>query len=161
MHEDCCATNNASVWRDYETTGKVLGQGGLSTNVLEAAHKVTGELVAIKTLEREKLSLRHRIDLNREVETQASLDHPHVARLKAVYKSKKHVRLVVEHLSGGTVSRILKDKGVFSESEAALVVKQVLEAVKYLHLKACVEYAACSIATDIILSTLHLRLLQL
>lgn len=131
--------HRASCWRDYRTTGRVLGRGGLSTHVIEGVHKETGELVAIKTLEKEQLSLRRRIDLNSEIARQSTLNHPHIARLRAVYKSKKHVRLVMEHLSGGTVYSLHKKKELFSEVETAIVIQQVLEAVAHMHLQGVVH----------------------
>jgi len=89
--------------------------------------------VAVKSYKREELDWIQRSDLKREIEIQSSIDHPNVARLLAVYESSKHRRLVMEHLTGGDLFEDFAKRGPFKESEAALVIKQVLQAVEHLH----------------------------
>jgi len=124
---------NQSVWRDYKATGRDLGNGGSCVGVKEAIRKETGELVAIKTIAREGLPLRGRIDLRREICSQAAIDHPNVARLEGVYQSKQHVRLVMEHLSGGTIWDVVKESGPLSESDARIVIGDTLSALEHMH----------------------------
>jgi len=115
--QGCLDLSNAKVSfrRDFELTRDVLGVG-MSGSVVTAVNKRSGEKVAVKTYSLGKLTASQRIDLQFEVRHQSSLDHPGLARLQAVYKSSKRVRLVMEHLDGGDLCDHLEERGPFSEA---------------------------------------------
>ena len=128
-----------NIWRDYELTETLLGLGGMSTGVFLASKRETGEKVAIKTVKVEGLTLQQRINVHREIQTQASLAHPGLAKLMAVYKSSKKMRLVLEYLEGGTLFNYVKERGDVDESQTMNVVQQLLEAVDHMHRKGVVH----------------------
>merc|ERR1719394_121312 len=62
-----------------------------------------------------------------------SMDHPHVARLMAIYESESEISMVMECCEGGELFDRVREKKVFSEEEAARTTWQMLLAINYLH----------------------------
>jgi calcium-dependent protein kinase len=128
MSKVCFLTR--SFENDYQVTDEVLGEG-MTGEVKVAVDRGTGAKVAVKTFEIDELSQGQLGDLKREMEIQSSIHHRNVAGLHRCYNSEGRVVLVMELLRGGSGFERLK-RG-YSETQAAAVVKQVLEAVEYLH----------------------------
>lgn len=116
----------------YRVTDKVLGRG-MNGEVKLAEHKTTGKKVAVKTYPLLEMGKKDIADLKDEVRSQASIRHPNVAQLEAVYQSSSHVHLLVEHLTGGDVYSHIMEAGCFDESQAASTLRQLLGAVAHLH----------------------------
>lgn len=131
--------SRSSFSRQYKMTGEKLGIGSLCDGVFGAVHRETNRQVAVKVITLEGLPRRRRIDLNNEMRLQASLNHPHVASLLEVFRSKKYHRIVMDRLTGGDVLTHLQESGTLSEDEASSVTRQALEAVDYLHNKGVVH----------------------
>nr|XP_029716829.1 serine/threonine-protein kinase BRSK2-like [Aedes albopictus] len=83
-------------YRLERTLGK--GQTGL---VKLGVHCVTAKKVAIKIINREKLSESVLMKVEREIAIMKLIDHPHVLGLTDVYENRKYLYLVLEHVSGG------------------------------------------------------------
>jgi calcium-dependent protein kinase len=103
--------------------------------VLLAKSKETGVEVAVKPYTSVGISKEEQRVLRNEVEIFLSLDHPHVARLIAVYEEKHRLLLVMEVCKGGEILDAVTKKGFFSEAQAASIVEQMLLSVNYLHAK--------------------------
>ena len=90
---------------------------------------------AIKTIEKKKIleSPRNMVAVRKEIEILRRIDHPHVIKLYEVYENELYIHLVMEYLKGGELLAHLKDKGVYSEKDASLLIKRVLEALAYCH----------------------------
>lgn len=73
------------------------------------------------------------MSLGREIKILRMINHPNVIKLYEVYENKQNVHLVLEYLKGGQLLTKLRDKGQFSEKNTALVIKQILGALKYCH----------------------------
>ena len=73
--------------------------------------------------------------MQNEIEILRSIDHPNLTKLDSVYETKNSYYLVFEFFSGGNLKDYIKEKGVFSENQAAFILNSVLEGVKYLHSK--------------------------
>ncbi len=69
----------------------------------------------------------------REIAILRRMTHANIIRLHAVYESGLYVHLVLEYVKGGELLSHLRDKGVYSEKDASLVIKCVLEALEYCH----------------------------
>ena len=61
------------------------------------------------------------------------LDHPKVIKLYEVYENEAFIHLVMEYLGGGELFQQLQTRGAYSESDAATVMRCVLEALDYCH----------------------------
>lgn len=110
------------------TLGK--GQTGL---VRLGVHCVTGKTVAVKIINREKLSKAVLLKVEREIAIMKLIHHPHVLGLYDVYENSKQLYLVLEHVSGGELFDYLVRKGRLSEKEARRFFKQIVSAVDFCH----------------------------
>ncbi|CAD8106261.1 unnamed protein product [Paramecium sonneborni] len=60
------------------------------------------------------------------------LNHPNIVRCKRISENKKCYYIIMEYMEGGTLAQKIKDKQL-NEQEAAIIMKQILEGVNYLH----------------------------
>lgn len=116
----------------YEMTKGVLGTG-MSGEVKVAVHRETGEKVAVKTFTRKQLCRKGVVDMIRETKIHASFDHPNIVKVRDIFQSTEHAYLVIEHLDGGDTLDHISQAGSLSENKVRLAVKQVLQALAYMH----------------------------
>lgn len=99
--------------------------------VQKARNLVTGEIVAVKFIERGKNITKY---VEREVINQSNLSHPHVVGFREVFLTKNHLAIVLEYLPGGNVlEHILNKQGHLSEDEARRIFQQLIVGVDFLH----------------------------
>ncbi|XP_037875227.1 serine/threonine-protein kinase BRSK2 [Bombyx mori] len=115
-------------FRLEKTLGK--GQTGL---VKLGVHCVTGKKVAIKIINREKLSESVLTKVEREIAIMKLIEHPHVLGLSDVYENKKYLYLVLEHVSGGELFDYLVKKGRLTPKEARRFFRQIISALDFCH----------------------------
>ncbi|XP_066601191.1 serine/threonine-protein kinase BRSK2 isoform X2 [Prorops nasuta] len=115
-------------YRLEKTLGK--GQTGL---VKLGVHCVLNKKVAIKIINREKLSESVLMKVEREIAIMKLIDHPHVLGLSDVYENKKYLYLVLEHVSGGELFDYLVKKGRLTPKEARRFFRQIISALDFCH----------------------------
>lgn len=130
VSQDGRATN-VSI-RDLYEFGKELGRGGFSV-VREGINKETGEKVAIKIIEKNQTNPEELNLLHREIDIMRKLHHKNIIELIDVFDEPTHIYLVLELVTGGELFDQIVKRGSYSEADAASIVKQVLEAVQYMH----------------------------
>ncbi|KAJ3351668.1 Serine/threonine-protein kinase par-1 [Allomyces javanicus] len=113
---------------------KTLGEGNFA-KVKLAKHKMTGQEVAIKIIDKTQLDEKKLNKLYREVRIMKTLHHPHIVRLYEVIETKSTVFLVMEYSSGGELYDYLVVHGRMKEKEARAKFRQILSAVSYCHKK--------------------------
>jgi calcium-dependent protein kinase len=59
--------------------------------------------------------------------------------LYEVYESDKYIHLVFEYLEGGELFERIKSKGLYQEKDAINVMKNLLQALDYLHIKGIIH----------------------
>ncbi|KAG8232921.1 hypothetical protein J437_LFUL011030, partial [Ladona fulva] len=96
-------------------------------------HCVLGKKVAIKIINREKLSESVLMKVEREIAIMKLIDHPHVLGLSDVYENKKYLYLVLEHVSGGELFDYLVKKGRLTPKEARRFFRQIISALDFCH----------------------------
>ncbi|XP_058728493.1 serine/threonine-protein kinase SAPK1-like [Vicia villosa] len=106
-----------------------IGSGNFGVARL-AKHISTGELVAIKYIER-----GYKIDENvqREIINHQSLRHPNIIRFKEVFVTPTHLAIVLEYAAGGELFDRICLAGRFSEDEARYFFQQLISGVSYCH----------------------------
>lgn len=114
--------------------GETIGYGGLSTT-RKCYHKMTGEIRAVKVTKKEDLEFGERQKLLMEIEILKELDHPSVCRIIDIFEDKKKFYFVQEYLAGGGLFDSLIQNVGFTENASAIIIKQVLSAIHYLHSK--------------------------
>ncbi|EPQ06638.1 BR serine/threonine-protein kinase 2, partial [Myotis brandtii] len=96
-------------------------------------HCVTCQKVAIKIVNREKLSESVLMKVEREIAILKLIEHPHVLKLHDVYENKKYLYLVLEHVSGGELFDYLVKKGRLTPKEARKFFRQIISALDFCH----------------------------
>ncbi|XP_061819863.1 serine/threonine-protein kinase BRSK2-like isoform X2 [Nerophis lumbriciformis] len=120
--------NYVGPYRLEKTLGK--GQTGL---VKLGVHCVTYQKVAVKIVNREKLSESVLMKVEREIAILKLIEHPHVLKLHDVYENKKYLYLVLEHVSGGELFDYLVKKGRLTPKEARKFFRQIISALDFCH----------------------------
>ncbi|XP_032405951.1 calcium/calmodulin-dependent protein kinase type 1D [Xiphophorus hellerii] len=125
----CSWKKNVSNIKDvFDFKGK-MGSGSFS-EVYMVREKKTGQLYALKCLKKKHLT---HSNLENEINVLKRIKHDNVVGLEDFYESQTHYYLVMQLVSGGELFDRILDKGVYTEKDASKVIKQVLEAVSYLH----------------------------
>ncbi|KIZ01211.1 ser/thr protein kinase [Monoraphidium neglectum] len=110
---------------------KNLGKGTFGCVVL-ARNKETNELVAIKKLEREFLQARY---VESEILNHSGLIHHHVVAFREVFVSPRHINIVMDFASGGSLSAYVQQRQRLKEPLARWFFQQVVLAFDYCHRK--------------------------
>jgi len=120
----------------YTMTNEVLGQGYFAV-VKVGVDKKTGERVAIKVVNKELVEREE--TLNNEIEILSKVDHPNIVRMHAIFDTPEHLFIVMDLMDGGELYEEIIQRSVFSEQEAAVIIKQLLDSLVYLHGKGIVH----------------------
>ncbi|XP_050542593.1 maternal embryonic leucine zipper kinase-like [Daktulosphaira vitifoliae] len=110
---------------------RTIGTGGFG-KVKLATHTLTGEKVAIKIMDKNKLGK----DLPRvklEISALKSLSHPNICKLYQVIETESHCYVIMEYCSGGELFDHIVEKSRLSEMESRMFFRQIISAVSYLH----------------------------
>ncbi|KAK0167566.1 hypothetical protein PV327_004946 [Microctonus hyperodae] len=116
----------------YYELEKTIGKGNFAV-VKMATHVVTKSKVAIKIIDKTKLSEENLAKIFREVHIMKRLRHRHIIRLYQVMETEKMIYLVTEYAPGGEIFDHLVRNGRMTESEARRIFRQIVQAVHYLH----------------------------
>jgi len=113
--------------------GKKLGEGMFSTVKL-ATHSLTNEQVAIKILEKTKITkIEDKERINREISIIKRVNHFNIVKLYAVIETKLIIYLIQEHIQGKDFLEYLTKKGKLKESDACKYFHQIISGLEYLH----------------------------
>ena len=114
---------------------EILGTGGFGV-VRKCRNKKTGELAACKTIIKANVdNVEH---LKREIELLKEVHHPHIIELYDIYEDAKRLHLVTELCTGGelydkVIEKSESEEGHFSEEDAAVLIRDILDAIRYIH----------------------------
>ncbi|XP_034035155.1 calcium/calmodulin-dependent protein kinase type IV isoform X2 [Thalassophryne amazonica] len=113
---------------DFYTLSSELGRGATSV-VYRCEHKQMQKPYAVKVL---KKTIDKKI-VRTEIGVLLRLSHPNIIQLKEIFETDTDIALVLELVTGGELFDRIVERGYYSERDAAHVIKQILEAVAYLH----------------------------
>ena len=108
---------------------------GAFGRVQKCQKKSTGEFRAVKIIDKLNMGEQERVRLKYEIDILKNLNHPNIVRLYEVYENKSSIFLVTELCDGVELFDEIAKRQKFSELEAAIVTKQILQAISYCHLK--------------------------
>jgi calcium-dependent protein kinase len=106
---------------------------GAFGRVQKCTRKITNEERAVKIIDKDKMDEQERVRLRYEIDILTNLNHPNIVRLYEVYENKTNIFLVTELCDGRELFDEISSRKKFSEMEAAIVTKQVLQAIAYCH----------------------------
>eukprot|EP00826_Nyctotherus_ovalis_P048760 TRINITY_DN5779_c0_g1_i1.p1 TRINITY_DN5779_c0_g1~~TRINITY_DN5779_c0_g1_i1.p1 ORF type:complete len:609 (-),score=112.44 TRINITY_DN5779_c0_g1_i1:1109-2935(-) len=127
--------DNPKTELQFYKIGKILGKGAFG-RVSLGIHKLTGRLVAIKSISKQIMTDEaSKNKVMREFSIWEKLQHPSVIQLYEVFESEKHLLYVEELCAGGDLLIYVRKRRKLKESVTKFILKQILEGLHYCHLK--------------------------
>ena len=112
--------------------GEKLGQGTFGF-VRKAIHTLTGEKVAIKILDKEKIiKERDKFRLKNEIKILKKLRHNNLVQLYGVIDTKLSINLIMEYCEGEELLDYINRKQRLKEMEACIIFQQIISGIEYL-----------------------------
>jgi serine/threonine protein kinase len=113
--------------------GKTLGEGTFG-KVKYAVNTDTGERVAIKILDKEKIQKQNMgAQIKKEISIMKMVKNRHVVKLYEVLASRTKIFIVLELITGGELFDKIVAEGRFNEDMARFYFKQLCNGVRYCH----------------------------
>ena len=108
--------------QNYTLSKKLLGSGAFG-QVKKATNKATGEVRAVKMIDKLQLDDPEKTRLMYEIDILKNLTHPNIVRLYEVYQNKSTIFLVTELCEGCELFDEISKREHLTENEAAHVTK--------------------------------------
>ena len=114
---------------------EIIGQGKFGIVNL-GINKKTGQQVAIKTINKDTLKDIKDIELVKiEIDILKKCHHPNIVRLLDNFEDNEYTYMILEYIEGGNLGEYFKNHSYnFSEEQAANIMIQIANGLKYLHL---------------------------
>uniref|UniRef100_A0A8C1XM41 non-specific serine/threonine protein kinase n=1 Tax=Cyprinus carpio TaxID=7962 RepID=A0A8C1XM41_CYPCA len=113
-------------------TPSFLSSRGAFSEVFLAEEKKTQRLVAIKCIPKKALEGKEN-SIENEIAVLHRIKHENIVSLEDIFESQSHLYLVMQLVSGGELFDRIVEKGFYTERDASKLIRQILDAVKYLH----------------------------
>ena len=120
--------------KDTYEIGKKIG-GGTYGVVFLSLKKRTDEKVAIKVMKKKKKNNKKlNNEIIQEIQMLRTLDHQNIINIFEFYEGKYNFYIVTEYCqSGNLADKINKTNLIISESQASVIIFQILSAINYCH----------------------------
>mmetsp|Transcript_73652 Transcript_73652/g.159357 ORF Transcript_73652/g.159357 Transcript_73652/m.159357 type:complete len:780 (-) Transcript_73652:189-2528(-) len=113
--------------------GKTIGEGTFG-KVKLGTHILTGERVAVKVLEKERIVEVADVErVAREVHILKLIRHPHIVQLYEIIETRRQLYLIMEYASGGELFDYIVANGRVQEAEASRFFHQIIAGVEKIH----------------------------
>ena len=113
--------------------GRTIGEGTFG-KVKIGTHILTGEKVAVKILEKDRiLESADRERVSREIYILKTVRHPNIIQLYEIIETSKQLYLIMEYANGGELFDYIVSHQRVNEPEACKFFQQILSGVEYLH----------------------------
>ena len=138
--DPCSITGRYSnIEEKYHLDHRVLGTG-FHGSVRKCINRRTGDVFAVKTIRKTDKGVKPGA-LAREIRLLREIKHSSIIQLVDVFEDAEHLHLVTDLCEGGelfdkiveNLSNEVSDTPCFAEDEAARIIRQLLEAVSYMH----------------------------
>ncbi|XP_050536870.1 serine/threonine-protein kinase ULK3 isoform X2 [Daktulosphaira vitifoliae] len=111
---------------------KNIGKGSTSTVYLAQSNQNVKNLVAIKVIERNKLSKSAKDAVITEIGVMKALKHQHIVQMIDFVWDCKNIYIILEHCDGGDLSSFIKRRTKLPEKVCKKFMQQLALALQYL-----------------------------
>ncbi|KAI6188424.1 Protein kinase domain-containing protein [Aphelenchoides besseyi] len=111
-----------------------LGRGNFAV-VRLGRHTVTNDTVAVKVIEKARISEKRQYVIKREVKIMHIVHHYNIVRLFEYIETFNRFYIVMENAIGDNIHRLIVRNGPFNESTVFVIFSQIVDAVAHLHSK--------------------------
>jgi serine/threonine protein kinase len=122
-------SNKGEIKKTYHFESKLAN--GAFGQVYLAKHRETEQQFAIKVIQKRRVK-DYKTFIN-EINILKKLKHPNIIELHEIWEWSECCFLVLEYCTGGELFHYITEKKHLSEREASIIMKQLLEALNYLH----------------------------
>ncbi|CAF1528528.1 unnamed protein product [Rotaria magnacalcarata] len=129
--------NSSTVITDKYELGKKMGDGNFAV-VHRSKLRGTDREYAIKIIDKSKMKGKEYM-LDHEINIMYMCNHPNLIRLFEDYETPEEIYLVMELIKGGDLFDYITKHRRFDEPTSSLMIKDVGEALLYLHAKKIVH----------------------
>uniref|UniRef100_A0AAQ4S3B7 Calcium/calmodulin-dependent protein kinase 1Da n=1 Tax=Gasterosteus aculeatus aculeatus TaxID=481459 RepID=A0AAQ4S3B7_GASAC len=102
------------------------------SEVVLAQEKLTGRMFAVKCIPKKALKGKES-SIENEIAVLRRIKHENIVALEDIHESPDHLYLIMQLVSGGELFDRIVEKGFYTEKDASTLIRQVLDAVNYLH----------------------------
>ncbi|KAM0332148.1 hypothetical protein ACHAQA_002422 [Verticillium albo-atrum] len=127
--------NECAMSRAKYRFGRTLGAG--TYGIVREADGPTGK-VAVKIILKKNVKGNERMVYD-ELDMLQRLKHPHIVKFVDWFESRDKYYIITELATGGELFDRICEQGKFTEKDASQTIKQVLDAVNYLHINSVVH----------------------
>jgi len=110
---------------------EVVGRGAFS-EVNIGVHISTTKRFAVKCITKKNVTDKQNA-LENEIAILKRISHPHIVSLVELFDNREKLYLVMDLVTGGELFDRIVEKGIYTELDASVLAKQVLEAISYIH----------------------------
>jgi len=108
--------------------GEKIGSGAFAI-VKVATSKKTNRHYAVKILNASNTTQNP----DKEIAIMQKVDHPNIIRLYSIFQEENQIYMVMELVTGGELFDKIVQKGHYTETDAAVLVRKIVDAIAYLH----------------------------
>ncbi|XP_060629394.2 serine/threonine-protein kinase PLK3 [Anolis sagrei] len=115
--------------------GRLLGKGGFA-RCYEVTDLSSNKTYAVKVIPHSRVAKPHqREKIINEIELHRELHHKHIVKFSHHFEDSENIYIFLEHCSRKSLAHIWKSRHTLLEPEVRYYLKQIISALKYLHLK--------------------------
>ena len=109
-----------------------LGEGIFGTVKL-ATHKLTNEKVAIKLLNKNRITKAQQTLLSRELSILKRMNHFNIIKLYSIIETESIIYLIQEYSQGKELSHYIQNHSKIDEKEICKFFQQIISGIEYIH----------------------------
>ena len=109
-----------------------LGEGTFGKVIL-GTHILTKEKVAIKILEKNRISYQDIKRIETEINILKTIHHKNIIQLYSIMQTSESIYLIMEYAEGKELFDYIVDKKKLDEKEACNFYQQIINGIEYLH----------------------------
>jgi serine/threonine protein kinase len=118
----------------FQISDKLIGRGSYGEVYVAKLPEDTSKLFAVKVSSLLNITERKKEIFERELTILSTLIHPNIVKFHQFNRSKRNIYLFFDYCNEGDLEKYLAQRGQYlSESEALHLIKQFIEAFKYLY----------------------------